>query len=885
MIKTKSQKGKPTSSGTVSSSSFSIVFLLLTVGTLLFGTVHISMLYACNPQSLLFFSNWLGITTDTSENITSIENRVDDSGRNSFSASSDRISAFHSSSSLSSTTTVPIEERTLTLLQKQAKQLISSIMYHKSMQNSEKPDSMKGSTRSLKSSKAASSRILTETDIRKVAFTLSKTIINKIKHKNSDTDDSFSGIEDIDDTSSSFLSGRSTATNPKEIDMVDVRTNYPFHTQQTCYIQADESEFCTYEGIFCFDGVSPIVIVDKPSLVSANTGGSGSIHDKTDQCTDIRYIETTASDDGGCSFDSKNNGERTSPHMQLSDLLMNSGSNSNDNNDEEENDLLSLLLASVPTDTSLSLRNRRWGPLNRGPVYYREMTVEDVHYGGDPFHFSLTDEQRNTFKVTKTLSSEEDDSTNDIDTDNLHNLPKLRSIRRTESNENNFIIDWIDDPLWIVGLEKGAATVNPYVWMTHMGGLFDGQRSNATGTEFGSHSMDSTPLFMGPGAFGSKTTTLFYKDAPFLRKSSEEENFVSNNSKTVKGPLKAPTQSKVHNPNNYLKWLVGAQWDVPSMDYLFFTGPGSEEITNIKSLGDWYKRTLLLSIQTPVTKVYFKDAKSIVNSKHLVCSTKGGAVPGQKFHFFNGRGDASLYRQYSYIISGLAERHIRPHPLYPPRKITVFDSTGPYAGGGFVNQDVLIKTIHSTGLPYEIIPDIDELTFDSLIELMSSTGILIAPHGVHLAKTIPFLPSHAVVIDCFPYLTKNIVFQRISNFLDLHYFPLFSLESLSELAMSIDNFNDLVTKYPSISMEQQRWFWEKCLSKNITSYESKGIKECSQVFQTYPIYLDPDRFERLMRDAVDGIAAYSTRNPAWKKIIQDEGIVPPSPPPWITTTK
>lgn len=36
------------------------------------------------------------------------------------------------------------------------------------------------------------------------------------------------------------------------------------YTQQTCYVQVDETEICVYEGTFCFDGLSPVVVVDEP---------------------------------------------------------------------------------------------------------------------------------------------------------------------------------------------------------------------------------------------------------------------------------------------------------------------------------------------------------------------------------------------------------------------------------------------------------------------------------------------------------------------------------------------------------------------------------------------------------------------------------------------
>jgi hypothetical protein len=35
-------------------------------------------------------------------------------------------------------------------------------------------------------------------------------------------------------------------------------------TQQTCYLQSDESEVCVFDNLMCFDGKSPVVTVEKP---------------------------------------------------------------------------------------------------------------------------------------------------------------------------------------------------------------------------------------------------------------------------------------------------------------------------------------------------------------------------------------------------------------------------------------------------------------------------------------------------------------------------------------------------------------------------------------------------------------------------------------------
>ena len=65
----------------------------------------------------------------------------------------------------------------------------------------------------------------------------------------------------------------------------------------------------------------------------------------------------------------------------------------------------------------------------------------------------------------------------------------------------------------------------------------------------------------------------------------------------------------------------------------------------------------------------------------------------------------------------------------------------------------------------------------SQVELMAGTGILIAPHGAHLANAM-FLPAHAAVIELFPYMMKKNTYRHLSLMSDLHYLPFYSWELL-----------------------------------------------------------------------------------------------------------
>lgn len=58
----------------------------------------------------------------------------------------------------------------------------------------------------------------------------------------------------------------------------------PEYTQQTCYLQTDESEICVYDGVLCYDGRSPVVAVEEPIRAPER------ILDYTHYCSDFRWV-------------------------------------------------------------------------------------------------------------------------------------------------------------------------------------------------------------------------------------------------------------------------------------------------------------------------------------------------------------------------------------------------------------------------------------------------------------------------------------------------------------------------------------------------------------------------------------------------------------------
>ena len=201
--------------------------------------------------------------------------------------------------------------------------------------------------------------------------------------------------------------------------------------------------------------------------------------------------------------------------------------------------------------------------------------------------------------------------------------------------------------------------------------------------------------------------------------------------------------SRVKVTSNRMTFKQGPQWDLPPMDYVLFTGDGAVVLNGVDRLNPWFRGTLELATQ-PHTKHFFNEVLGQLDDYHYLCTTRGG-IPGVKNKFFTGRADAWMWRHYAYKALGLGAKGIRSHPRYPPRKVTIIDRKG-LNGRGIYNKQELIDAVAATGLPYQVVPNMASMSFAEQVELMAGTGILIAPHGAHLANSM-FLPVHAVVIE------------------------------------------------------------------------------------------------------------------------------------------
>jgi hypothetical protein len=611
----------------------------------------------------------------------------------------------------------------------------------------------------------------------------------------------------------------------------DEALNEMMHSRQTCYVQSDESEICVYHGTFCFDGLSPLVTVDNPVRDPER------INDYTHSCMDPRFYEPSSLEDGGCAY--MNSGERRSFNT-------------------------SRWPPKPSIDTPMSLRLRRWGPINRnGLLFFKEVSPKEI-WGDQPKNvFGDENAVPKKFQERNLALSSSKETTFDTMVDRFgpFQIPELPGLKiRKRTFVNNVTIDWLDGALWIAGID-GQWFSNPYHWFSKIGALFDSLRSNYT-PFFGDHPSDGYPQWTRSGALGSRSSTIAHPQIGDIGGTGDKGGAMNKDGSAA---------GNLHNPFNKLRWLVGPQWRLPSMDFLFFAGDGANVLKDKTELKDWFRSTLELSIQ-PHTQFYFNDALKRLSPNRLVCSTTG-VIPGGKNKLFTGRADAWLFRQYAYQMAGLHVKGISPHPKYPPRKITIIDRKG-MNGRGIFNRELLVDLVRDTGVPYELVSTMASSSFNAQVHLMAETGILIAPHGAALAN-IMFLPAHAVVIELFPHLMKKNTYRYLASQLDLHYFPIFSWKLLPR------NY----TQFYGVALMNEMYFWENCIAVNITSYDALNFHACNAASKNYPIVIEEDETRNTLRDAVDVIGAFSLKNPAWKAEFTEKKHPAPSPPSWAVNER
>ena len=492
--------------------------------------------------------------------------------------------------------------------------------------------------------------------------------------------------------------------------------------------------------MLCFDGLSPVVVVDHPIK------DPDRINDFTHSCMDPRYYEAASLEDGGCSFFKA--GERKSFDYTKA--------------------------PQYATGYPMSLRLRRWGPLNRnGLLFFREMSKQEV-WGNQPKHafapIEDIDEEFLPYLVEGVAPPPKDENDTLVEVPETHFLNGLSNLKvERRTRVNNITYNWLPNSLWISGID-GQWYTNPFHWWSKVGTLYDSRRNNVSTVP---HPDDGYMQLVEGSTVGREPSV----------------------TRARKGSRSA------------VQYKIGSGWELPSMDVMAYAGDGASVLEARSGLGDWFE-TLLDLASPKSSKHFFKDLLDQLSPNNMLCSRRG-AIPGGKFKLFTGRADASLLRQKAYMRAGLTAMGVVPRPMYPPRKITVIDRKG-MNGRGIFNFKEIVEVVKATGLPYELITTMAKLSFADQVQLMANTGIIIAPHGAALAN-IMYLPAHAAVVEMFPYLMKKNTYRYLSGILDLHYFPLYSWELLSSNH----------TEFYGVELMNEMYFYNNCVLTNITSVSAR----------------------------------------------------------------
>jgi hypothetical protein len=146
------------------------------------------------------------------------------------------------------------------------------------------------------------------------------------------------------------------------------------------------------------------------------------------------------------------------------------------------------------------------------------------------------------------------------------------------------------------------------------------------------------------------------------------------------------------------------------------------------------------------------------------------------------------------------------------------------------------------------------------VELMSSTGILVAAHSAQLINAM-FLPQHAVVLELLAAGQRKPAFKYLSAALDLHYMPV-----MSTIAPPVDLANN-----KGAELRRSIEYYQQCRARNVTAFESATIGICARAHLLSPVYVPLERLREVLFDAVDTVGAYGLRHPMWAPIANISG--------------
>jgi hypothetical protein len=640
-----------------------------------------------------------------------------------------------------------------------------------------------------------------------------------------------------------------------------LKTNDPTQafSQETCYLQSDESEICVYDNAICFDGFGPVILVADPFE------GSRAVQDGTHNCLDNRFGEMSANEWGSCVKQVLTRRERS---YRIEDVK---GANEEQGLDGQR----------LSTESSYPLLRRRFGPHSRGSaMIFREYAAKNILNEGNNSTKveGLVVEERVMLEEAFNLLSKVDNSVSkdvhssipglkilkkhltssytwpEIEVSQLQRTLKWRKIIDAEekglpvpneddtTNDNDKIngpitVEWMDGAMWMVGLDNHW-WLDPMHFLTKASLLFDAQRNNAT-------------CLLDDIYCGATFSSLGHPQDGWKLRQPEVDITMKPSFTKLDDITGTPTE------RTRSLYRIGGQWQLPSMD-LVILSMSDGKVSDVQ-MDDWSMNLLKIVTQKNSVIKVSSPLDPAFSHNHLICARQG-VVVGSKPQVFTGKSDAIVFRNTAYKLAGVemegGHGDTGVYPLYPSRQIT-FLYTKTRKSGIIYNIDEVLVTLKATGLPVKILSTIKGISFKDLVQEMANTGILISPSDSDLAM-IAFLPVHSVMIELFQYGKKQKTVQDICSVLNVFYHPLQSIKR--------------PPKEESSELYGQQFF-DECYSRNSSRFDNNVLNYCRDYLKNAPIVVDIKRLKNILDDALDETSAYSRENEQWDHLFKTNRLV------------
>eukprot|EP01138_Halocafeteria_seosinensis_P006370 gb/GECG01006512.1/.p1 GENE.gb/GECG01006512.1/~~gb/GECG01006512.1/.p1 ORF type:complete len:791 (+),score=94.48 gb/GECG01006512.1/:1-2373(+) len=612
----------------------------------------------------------------------------------------------------------------------------------------------------------------------------------------------------------------------------------PRETIQTCYLQSDESELCVYSNA-CFDGEAVVVLTDDDETRQQRdeTFKTLEVRSEKSECYDFRYYEGSSTDYTRCILSAQFERPHPLPF--------------------EERD---------PTiDYPLLFSNRAFGPLG-GKYPFKKLHPDflSADKNGqskvkEAAHCRVPFRKRGNWALDPTV-----DTTAETFWRGEAIATEAIGCNGSLKDSQSVTAEWMDGTLWFSRVEGGWDR-NPFHWSSKVLMLYDALRSNRTGGGI-------LPPFRGSLKSAKDAVKNFETDASQhsipnskkqpIRPSKHHPSSIKSRWHIRRAVQYAEdhTLDKRFRENSKLGQVVmGTQWSLPSMDYVAFNGDGVGPATSLKyNIGDlptWSRGTLNITAPPGTQFLFPPDFQRYTSSSsRLLCAEKM-VVTGQKHKFFTGTADAWIFRQYAYQYAGVQSLS---HPHHPPRKIFFLDRKG---NRNFINRDLVIKELERTGLPFEIVREMNKISFKDQIKKIANSGILLSAHGAGLTNAM-FLPQHAVVIEMFPYKLRKTTYSNLAQMMQLNY--------LSVVAQEKPPYDDSLSG-PNHNLLYQDDFVENCDKQNRSSIDTLNLFYCNMPTKNMPINAPIRQLRQTLSEAVKLIGAYSVDNEQWRAVQSERG--------------